>query len=138
MSLPWLSKAGVNQSPSIRTFNLENCLNGSTTPVNTCMNKALTKKTITQCYTLAEKIKSLSAKEKIVDYCFYEISEFSNLNTCLYATSKFYIGENKDAALFECYRQFAPTINKKVCQKISQLMTYPEKRSYMQNQCENL
>lgn len=117
---------------------LEKCLNISTNQTRDCMKIYLKRKTLDGCYTLAEGIYSNQSKERAKDYCFYEISAFPNLKSCVDNAKKFFLAENKDQALFECVRQSAALISVKSCLKVSKMMTYQEKRNHLINQCNNL
>ncbi len=120
------------------TSPVEKCLNISTNLINDCMQRHLKPKTIDSCYRMSESIYSNQSKENIKNYCFYQISEFPTLKTCVNSARKFYLAESKDQALFECVHQFSATISEKSCVSISQLMTFKEKRSYLEAHCHNL
>ena len=117
---------------------VEKCLNVSTNLTNDCMKLHLKPKTIDSCYKMSETIFSNQSKENVKNYCFYNISEFPTLNTCVAAAKKFYIGENKDQALFECVRQFASTISVDKCLNVSKMMTYKDKANYLAAHCSSL
>lgn len=87
---------------------------------------------------MSETIYSNQSKENVKNYCFYNISEFPTLNTCVAAAKKFYVAENKDQALFECVRQFSSTISVKSCIGVAKNMTYVDKRAYLETSCRNL
>ncbi len=116
----------------------EKCLNVSTNLTVDCMNRHLQPKTLTSCYKLSETIYSNQSKENVKNYCFYSISEFPTLIACVDSAKKFYLGENKDQALFECVRQFASSITVNQCMKVSKMMTFKEKSNYLARHCANL
>lgn len=137
LTLIWI--VPVTSNSKIRELApIEKCLNISTNVASECIRRHLNPRTIQACYAMSETIYSSLSKEKVREYCFYNINEFSSLKSCLAATKKFYMDENKDQALFECYRQFAPEINERQCLKISKMMSYRERRSYLENHCHNL
>jgi hypothetical protein len=102
------------------------------------MNRAMPHKTIDKCYQLTDTIYSSHSKENAKNHCFYNISEFPTLNTCVASAKKFFVGENKDQALFECVRQFSSTITEKSCLSVAKIMIYAEKRTYLEGHCKNL
>ena len=116
----------------------EKCLNVSTNLTVDCMRRHLQPKTLTSCYKLSETIFSNQSKENVKNYCFYNISEFPTLNACVNSAKKFYLGENKDQALFECVRQFTSTITENQCLMVSKMMTYKDKSNYLARHCGNL
>ncbi len=117
---------------------IEKCLNVSTNRANDCVNKNLKVKTISRCYEMSETIFSANSKENVKNYCFYSVSEFPSLKTCTDAAKKFYMAENKDQALFECFRQFASHMDIKTCVNISKMMSYRERRMYLEKHCYNM
>lgn len=127
-----------NQSFATTLNKVEKCLKLSTESTSSCVNQNLTHKTLNQCYALVDTVRSTNAKEKLKNYCFYQISEFPTLKSCVQASIKFFEAENKDQALFECYRQFAATTNKSSCLQIAKSMTYSDKRTYLENHCSEL
>lgn len=130
---------GAKTATNARTITpIEKCLNVATNLPNDCINRSLKNKTLSNCYALSETIFSYHSKERVKNYCFYNISEFPSLQTCTAAAKKFFIAENKDQALFECVRQFTSQIDERSCLEIARMMTYREKRSYLENHCHNL
>lgn len=117
---------------------IEHCLNNPKNLTQECAKKFISHQSISQCYKAADTIFSTHSKENLKNYCFYNVSEFPTLNSCTTAALKFFIAENKDQALFECYRQFASGVSENNCIKISKLMTFTEKKTYLENHCHNL
>lgn len=132
--VPVFSGAKTATSSS-RLSSVEKCLSVSTNLTRDCINKNLKNKTLNACYTLSDTIFSYHSKENVRNYCFYNISEFPSLNACTTAAKKFFIAENKDQALFECFRQFASQIDKRTCVAIAKMMSYREKRQYLETHC---
>lgn len=120
------------------TSPIEKCLNVATHLTSDCVNRHLKPKTIDSCYKMTDTIYSNQSKENVKNYCFYNISEFPTLKTCIDSAKRFFIAENKDQALFECVRQFSSTISSKDCMTVSKIMTYKEKASYLASHCQSL
>lgn len=116
----------------------EGCLNNTDSSVQSCVGDQFKSLTIKQCYSISEKIKISYQKERVQDYCFYEISDFPNLKACTDSAKKFITAENRDAALFTCVQQFQPTITMAQCKSIANSMTFHEKKSYLQKNCDSL
>ncbi len=126
------------KSPARQILPVEKCLNIVTNAPQECMKKHMNGVTIRTCYALSEKIYSYHARENVKSHCFYNVSEFSHLDVCLGSAQKFFLAEDRDAALFECFRQFSQSIDQKSCLKISKKMIFQEKRNYLANHCRTL
>lgn len=79
--------------------------------------------------------KSIELNEKLNSICFYDISHFKKISSCLAKVDIFKIASNHDEAVFECYRQFQNQLSQKQCLKISSFMKYPAKKEYLDNHC---
>lgn len=94
-----------------------------------------------RCFNLAAQAndpkKSLDLAETLSSICFYEISDFKELKSCTQAAATFQIADNHDEAVFDCYRQFQSQITKKQCLELSRQLTYPLKRDYLLQHCQN-
>lgn len=121
-----------------RSSIVEKCLDDQPNEVQACLSKNSKHLTIASCYEQAHLIKSNYAKENVRSYCFYHISEFPNLNTCIGKARLFSDASNHDAAIFNCYSQFERNIKKSTCEKISKLFRFPEKGRYLKSNCQNL
>lgn len=120
------------------TTSLEKCLDDQPNEIQACLRKTSKHITLGSCYDQANLIKSNFLKENVRSYCFYHISEFPNLKTCVAKARSFTDAENHDAALFNCYSQFETEMNKSNCETMSKLFRFPEKGRYLKSNCENL
>ena len=116
---------------------IDQCLNKTSNMVKDCVGKLMTKKSITSCYKLVDQIYSNTAKERLKEYCFFEVNEFQTLNQCISSAVKFFDASTHDEGLFECYQQFGGRINTNTCISIADKMTYESKKLYLKNQCYN-
>lgn len=132
--LPIFSPAAKTASTREASL-IEKCLSISTNLPQDCIKRNLKNKTLNACYALSETIYSDHSKENVRNYCFYNISEFPSLNACTAAAKKFFIAENKDQALFECFRQFSSQMDRRTCFSIAKMMSYHEKRKYLETHC---
>lgn len=80
--------------------------------------------------------KSLNLKETLNSVCFYESTDFKDLNTCVQKSDVFQIADNHDEAIFNCYQNFRFSLNKKQCLEMSKKMKQPEKKIHLFNQCQ--
>ncbi len=119
---------------------LEKCLSSGSGAESTemCAQKYIKNLTLNQCFSEAEKIKSELSKENLKQFCFYQVSEFPTLASCLSTSKKMAVMLNHDEAIFECVRQFQNQLNDQQCLKISDLLKYPEKKSHLKRKCEDL
>ncbi|MES2802909.1 MAG: hypothetical protein V4654_10480 [Bdellovibrionota bacterium] len=120
------------------TTSLEKCLDDQPNETQACLGKNSKHITLGSCYDQANLIKSNYLKENVRSYCFYHISEFPNLRTCVSKARLFTDAENHDAALFNCYSQFESGINKSSCETMAKLFRFPEKGRHLKSNCENL
>lgn len=120
------------------TTSLEKCLDNQPNEIQECLNKNSKHLTLDSCYNQARIIKSNYIKENVRSYCFYHVSEFPNLSSCVGKARLFTDPVNHDAGLFNCYSQFERTIKKRTCEKMSKLFRFPEKGRYLKSNCENL
>lgn len=123
---------------SASTSNLEKCLDSQPNEIRECLGKSAKYITLSSCFDQAANIKSNYLKENVHEYCFYHISEFPNLNSCVSKARLFTDAENHDAALFNCYLQFETSMKKKSCESISKMFRFPEKGRYLKSNCANL
>jgi len=117
---------------------IEKCLIDHPNQTQACMHKNVTHLTLNSCYSSLQEIKSKHIQETIKDFCFYQVSEFPNLESCLIKSKLFFIAENHDAATLNCYLQFQENIKKPTCQKIANSLRLPDKQTFLKNHCENL
>lgn len=134
--IPLMSLAFTSHAASDNA--LEKCLSLKPKEIQLCLNQTASANNIESCFNQAKKIKSQYLKENLHAFCFYQISEFTSLNSCLNKALQFIDVQNHDAAIFNCYSQFEQNIGPKKCLQISQLIRAPEKARYLKNQCENL
>lgn len=120
------------------TTSLEKCLDDQPNEIQECLSKSSKHITLGSCYDQANAIKSNYMKENVRSYCFYHISEFPNLNTCVGKARLFTDASNHDAAIFNCYSQFERNMKKSTCEKMSKLFRFPEKGRYLKSNCQNL
>ena len=120
------------------TTSLEKCLDEQPNEIQECLSKSSKHITLGSCYEQANAIKSNYMKENVRTYCFYHISEFPNLNTCVGKARLFTDASNHDAAIFNCYSQFERNIKKATCERMSKLFRFPEKGRYLKSNCQNL
>lgn len=123
---------------SASTSNLEKCLDQQPNEIRECLGKTSKYITISSCFDQANAIKSNYLKENVREYCFYHISEFPNLKSCVAKARQFSDAENHDAALFNCYGQFESSIKKGTCETMSKMFRFPEKGRYLKSNCSNL
>lgn len=128
-------KAVTTQSIPVK---VEICLNSTQSTVKTCLTQPQRPKTHESCYKIAKQLASSRAKEKVNEFCFYEISEFRTLPSCVSSATRFLVGENRDAALFDCVRQFSDNLTTKQCNSVAYRMLFVEKRNYLLNHCQTL
>lgn len=102
--------------------------NKATIGSNACFQLVNNFKKIKKSFIMTEKIKSI---------CFYDASIFQNISSCLLKTKEFKNAENRDEAVFDCYRQFQNTLTEKQCLKATTYLTYPAKKEYLLQQCSN-
>lgn len=117
---------------------LETCLSTPTENTKNCVEKNIKIITLSSCFSAAEKIKSSLSKENLKQFCFYEVSEFPSLKTCLNAASGMEIAVHHDDAIFDCVRQFQDAMDLNLCRKISKKMKYVEKAEHLVRKCEQL
>lgn len=117
---------------------LEKCLDDQPNEVQACVGKTSKHMTLASCFDQANAIKSNYIKENVRSYCFYHISEFPNLNSCVGKARLFTDAENHDAALFNCYSQFEVNMKKPTCEKMAKLFRFPEKGRYLKSNCATL
>ena len=117
---------------------IEKCLANSTENTAICAEKFIKPLTLTQCFSSAEKIKSDLSKENLKQFCFYQVSEFPNLNSCLISADTMTVMINHDDAVFECIRQFQNSLSATQCLELSKKMRYPEKNDYLRRKCNEL
>lgn len=120
------------------TTTLEKCLDDQPNEIQECIGKTSKHITLGSCFDQASAIKSNYIKENVRSYCFYHISEFPNLSSCVAKARLFTDAVNHDAGIFNCYSQFERTMKKETCEKISKLFRFPEKGRYLKSNCANL
>jgi hypothetical protein len=131
-----VTAGNVNAAPKKRLA-LDKCLNDTSIEIKTCIKSEISKITIDSCYGVINKVYSNTAKERLKEYCFFNISNFSNLNSCLSAAGQFYSAEFHDEGIFECYIQFADRVDNRTCFELSKKMKFSNKKNYLANHCEN-
>jgi len=117
---------------------LEKCLSTPTENTKSCAEKNIKNLTLSRCFAEAEKIKSDLSRENLKQFCFYEVSEFPSLKTCLSSAVQMIVAIHHDDAIFECVRQFQNVMDLNLCRKISKKMKYPEKAEHLVRKCEQL
>lgn len=94
-----------------------------------------------RCYQAIEKLNlqqtSVELGEQLKGFCFFEVSNFKTVDSCLQKSQQFHTANDKDEAVFECYVQFQKNISAKQCLEISKKMIYPLKRQHLEVQCNN-
>lgn len=123
---------------SANTSALEKCLDDQPNEIRECLGKTSKHITLSSCFDQAATVKSNYIKENLREYCFYHISEFPNLKSCVAKARQFNDAENHDAALFNCYSQFEPSMKKNTCETIAKMFRFPEKGRYLKSNCSNL
>lgn len=81
--------------------------------------------------------KSIELSEKLNAICFYDVSRFKTVESCIAKTSVFQIAANHDEGVFECYRQFQSKVSRNQCLQISKALKYPAKKQYLETHCLN-
>jgi hypothetical protein len=127
-----------NLSFAATTSSLERCLSNNLETPKTCAEKNIKNLTLNNCFNEAENLKSNLSKENLKQFCFYQVSEFPTLSTCLNSTEKMTIALNHDEAVFECVRQFQDRISESQCRKISVKLKYSEKSQHLNRLCDQL
>ncbi len=117
---------------------LEKCLSSTSENVKTCADKNIKNLTLNNCFAEAEKIKSDLSKENLKQFCFYQVSEFPTVSTCLNASEKMALAINHDEAVFECVRQFQERLTENQCRKISEKLKYADKAKHLNRLCDQL
>lgn len=117
---------------------LEKCLDEQPNEIRECLGKTSKHITLSSCFEQVGSVKSNFLKENVREYCFYHISEFPNLNSCVGKARQFTDAENHDAALFNCFSQFETSMKKATCEKMAKLFRFPEKGRYLKSHCSNL
>lgn len=117
---------------------LEKCLSTQTENTKSCAEKNIKNLTLSRCFAESEKIKSDLSRENLRQFCFYEVSEFPSLKTCLSSAVQMSVAIHHDDAVFECVRQFQSIMDLSLCRKISKKMKYPEKSEHLVRKCEQL
>jgi hypothetical protein len=109
--------------------------------IENCFRTFKIQLSVDQCFALSKqekmKKKSLDLNETLSSICFYETTFFKDTKSCLEKASEFKIATHHDEAVFECYRQFQDYLDMKQCIELSRKLIYPEKRSYLFQQCQN-
>lgn len=109
--------------------------------IQDCFQKNKSTLNMTTCFGTVEKLKlakaSLELSEQLKSLCFYDVSQFSNVNSCLEKSQVFSSAINKDDGVFECYRQFQNSLSTNTCLKMSKLIKYPLKQEHLIAQCYN-
>ena len=109
--------------------------------IQDCFQKNKSTLNMTTCFGTVEKLKlskaSLELSEQTKALCFYDVSQFSNVNSCLEKSQLFGSAINKDEGVFECYRQFQNSLSTAKCLKMSKLIKYPLKQEHLITQCYN-
>lgn len=117
---------------------LEKCLSSQLENTKSCAEKNIKVLTLSNCFSESEKIKSDLSRENLKQFCFYQVSEFPSLKTCLTAASKMQVAIHHDDAVFECVLQFQDIMNLNLCRQISKKMKYPEKAEHLVRKCSQL
>lgn len=132
---------GLMQSTPVaagpKNVELDKCINNPSIPIKTCVQSQTSKITIDSCYAVEKKVYSNTAKERLKEYCFFNVSEFPSLKSCITAAARFYSAELHDEGLFQCYIQFSEKMSNRTCIEISKKMIFQNKRNYLANQCQN-
>lgn len=120
---------------------LETCLHNQK-EVQSCIYSSIATAsrplTVESCFAEGIKLKSDFLKEETLQYCFYQLSEFATLNSCVNKAQNFKTAINHDEALFECVRQHQTSIAPESCKQIARQMRYPEKSKYLLRQCDSI
>ena len=117
---------------------LEKCLSNTHVSTTDCAQQNIKLLTLSSCFAEAEKIKSDLSKENLTQFCFYNVSEFPTLKSCLSRSKNFKTAINHDESLFECIRQFQNEISQIQCLSIAEKMRYPEKLEHLKRNCDQL
>ncbi len=117
---------------------LEKCLSSQSENTKNCVEKNIKILTLSNCFSESEKIKSDLSRENLKQFCFYEVSEFPSMKTCLVAAEKMQVAIHHDDAVFECVRQFQDQMDLNLCRHISKKMKYPEKAEHLVRKCSQL
>jgi len=117
---------------------LEKCLSTQKENTKSCAEKNIKNLTLSHCYSEAEKIKSDLSRENLKQFCFYEVSEFPSLKTCLSSAVQMSVAIHHDDAIFECISQFQDQMDLNLCRHISKKMKYPEKAEHLVRKCSLL
>lgn len=117
---------------------LEKCMSDLSQTTKQCSEKFIKNLTLSTCFTEADALRSNLSKENLKQFCFYEVSEFPTLKSCLSASQKMNIAINHDEAIFECVRQFQDQIDLQLCYKIARKLLYPEKIQHLKRKCDLL
>ena len=93
------------------------------------------------CFASAKKVQlrehSIELSENLNAICFYDVSQFKDINSCLKKAELFQISNTHDEAVFECYRQFQASLTLKQCLQVSDALKYPAKKEYLRNHCNS-
>lgn len=117
---------------------LEPCLESQSQNIEYCFSKDKSMNNLKSCYDKVDSLKSNLYKEKLKNYCFYQLSDFKNVGQCMTKARFFSAAESHDAAVFDCYLQFQWDISKQQCFKISKLLRHPDKKRYLETRCNDL
>ncbi len=133
MSMNKLNQHGLRNYSAI-----ENCLIENKSDIQSCVKESIKHESIDSCYRLTDQIKSQFSKDQVQQYCFYQISEFPTLKSCITHAKKFISPDLHDSAIFTCVMQFQADLTYSHCKQISQNLKYPVKKEHLERQCEKL
>jgi len=117
---------------------IEKCLLNNPNQTYFCAKKTIKNLTLNSCYAVITDLKSEHIKEKVKDFCFYQVSEFPSLASCIHKAKLFLIAEDNDNAKLSCITQFQDQLKKVDCLKIANSLKTSEKKWFLQNHCNNL
>jgi len=117
---------------------LEKCLMNNPNQMQACADKNIKNLTLNSCYSEVAQIKSEHIKEKFKEFCFYQVSEFPTLKSCLEKASLFLISDDGDSAKLSCVTQFQDGLKKHECLNIVKSLKLNEKKWYLKNHCDSL
>ncbi|OFZ31560.1 MAG: hypothetical protein A2622_02970 [Bdellovibrionales bacterium RIFCSPHIGHO2_01_FULL_40_29] len=109
--------------------------------VQNCFIKNKAQLNSEKCYRSIKKVNlteiSQKINEQIKSVCFYEVSRFRTIKSCLEKSQLFETAINKDEAVFDCFAQFQNVLNQRQCLNVSQYLIYPAKKEHLKTHCLN-
>lgn len=128
----------TSQAAHADTNALEKCLTLYPQNAQLCTQKYVKNISIEKCFLATKTIHSDFLNESLKQFCFYDVSDFPNLNSCLQKAALFRVAQNHDEAITSCLLQFQENLSSKKCLAISSRLKYPEKKEHLRKQCAQL